>query len=221
MTQILTKFSKGIKNSAALSFSLSASNNCDDSCRQKIGTCYALGPESRYKDYGKKLRKHGRTKQHTLIYGALQELKRKRELPTWFRFSVSGSFKAKSQMSLQDWNNFKKAMKEFCEFATDKKMNLHIPCETMGKARSLRSIVGKHVIRRSIQSSKLSVLINSKDHCSWVVPTNQNPQEIAQTLRDNGKTTVICPAVIGNSKCGKCLACASHKVDMVLYPQHK
>lgn len=227
MKSVLTKFSKGIKNSAALSFGLSASDLCDDSCRQKSGDCYALGPESQYKDYGKKLRNHMRAAPHNLVYRALNEIMTKRKSPDWFRLSVSGSIPARSSFTLPSWKKFTKSVVELCDYLTQSGCKIHIPVETMGKARSWRTVLSGTdiVVRRSIQSDRLKDVINSKDHTSWVCGEKNKglPEALksAETLRIKNKTVVICPAIVGDSKCGKCTACAEPLVDVVLYPKHR
>lgn len=215
--QILTRFSKGIKESAALSFSRSASRNCSKGCKQFNNGCYAETVEARYKDYGRKLIRHGRTLPHNLIYAALAEV-RLRKL-TWFRFSVSGSVPPAKLIA--DPLRFAAALRELCQFLVDNSILVHFPVESYPKAKMLRSILSglPIVVRRSCQS--FAGLLKSKDSVSWVVPKGMDVQKLADTLRSQGRSTVICPAIVGDSKCGKCKACASPLVDIVLYPKHR
>ncbi len=219
---VLSEFSKGIKKSAALSFSRSASKNCDDICSQKGGDCYALRPESMYRAYGKKLNRHGRTKPFNLISLAKYEVSRK--TISWFRFSVSGSIPSKNTLSKKDWAKLTNILGDFCSFLINRNIKIHFPVESMNKARSYRNILKDSVIvRRTIQDKRN--LADFQDHCAYVVGDTPNPGnaalaiELAKIIRRRKKTVVVCPAIVGNSKCGKCTACAE-PVDLILYPKH-
>lgn len=214
---VLTKFSKGIKNSAALSFSRSATVNCDKGCRQLGNGCYAERVENQYKSYGRKLVRHSRTLPENLLRLALQEVGGRKL--SWFRFSVSGSFPPAAR--IKNPAAFRSALRELVTHLLERGILIHIPIESFAKANMLRGILSDLpvVIRRSCQS--LRDLLKSEDTVSWVVPRDQNPDEIADRLRSMGRSTVICPAIVGESKCGKCKACASPLVDIILYPKHK
>lgn len=214
---VLTSFSKGIKESAALSFSRSASKNCDKGCKQFNNGCYAETVEKRYKDYGLKLIRHGRTAPHNLLYLALAEVRRRKL--TWFRFSVSGSIPPASR--IKDKVRFANALRELCSHLSGEGILIHFPVESYPKAVMVRSILAglPVVVRRSCQT--LAGLLKSTDNVSWVVPRGVDAAAIADSLREQGRSTVICPAIIGESKCGKCKACASPLVDIVLYPKHR
>lgn len=215
---VLTRFSKGIKESAALSFSRSASKNCDIKCKQFNNGCYAEAVEKRYKDYGRKLLRHSRIAPHNLIYSALAEVVQRKKL-SWFRFSVSGSIPPANR--IKDKAKFAASLRELCFYLTAKSVAIHLPVESYPKAVMVRSILAglPIVVRRSCQSFK--GLLSSKDHASWVVPYEMDAHRVADTLREQGRSTVICPAIIGDSKCGKCKACSSQLVDIVLYPKHR
>ena len=219
----LSKFGKGIKESAALSFGLSALSLCDKSCQMlKRGFCYAERPERMYKGYYDKLIRNRRTKPENLINEASLEVD-KLNLK-WFRFSVSGS------LPLSVTGEFKKAFRALCEKLVSRGILIHCPVETYAKAKLYRSIlVGLPiVVRRTIQNKRN--LFKFKDKAAYVVgekPGVHNLElanELAKKLRTN-KSVVVCPAVFKNkfgekSKCGKCTACASDKVDLILYPLH-
>lgn len=217
MSSVLTRFSKGIKESAALSFSRSASRNCDTKCKQLNNGCYAETVEKRYKDYGRKLLRHSRMAPHNLLYLALTEV-RKHKL-TWFRFSVSGSIPPASR--IKDKVRFAAALQELCSYLTSIGVAIHLPVESYPKAVMVRSILAglPVVVRRSCQS--FAGLLKSTDSVSWVVPRGMDAQKLADSLREQGRSAVICPAIIGDSKCGKCKACANKFVDVVLYPKHR
>lgn len=219
----ISRFGKGIKESAALSFGLSALSLCDKSCQMlKRGFCYAERPEKQYKNYYNKLIRNRRTKPENLIAEASLELD-KLNLK-WFRFSVSGS------LPLSVTGEFKKGFRLLCEKLINKGVLIHCPVETYAKAKLYRSIlVGLPiVVRRTIQTKRN--LFKFKDRAAFVVgekPGVHNLElanELAKKLRAN-KSVVVCPAVFKNkfgekSKCGKCTACASDKVDLILYPLH-
>ncbi len=223
MTRI-SRFGKGIKESAALSFGLSALSLCDKSCQMlKKGFCYAERPEKQYKNYYNKLIRNRRTKPENLIDEASLEVDK---LPLkWFRFSVSGSLPLKASRA------FKKQFRLFCEKLVSKGVLIHCPVETYAKAKLYRSILAglPIVVRRTIQTKR--GLSKFKDKVAFVVgerPGVHNLElayELAKKKRKDGKSVVVCPAVFKNkfgekSKCGKCTACASDKVDLILYPLH-
>lgn len=217
MSSVLTKFSKGIKESAALSFSRSASKNCSPGCKQLNNGCYAETVEKRYKDYGLKLIRHGRTAPHNLLYLALAEVQRRKL--SWFRFSVSGSLPPVSR--IRDKVRFAASLKELCSFLISNGALIHLPVESYPKAVMVRKILAglPVVVRRSCQS--LSGLLKSKDSVSWVVPKGTDVKKLADSIRESGKSVVVCPAIISSSKCGQCKACANKFVDIVLYPKHR
>ncbi len=214
---VLTKFSKGVPTSAGLSFSRSASANCDKQCKQFNNGFYAERVEKLYPSYGRKLLRHGRTLPQNLIYAALAEVRERRL--TWFRFSVSGSVPSVNR--LKDRAKFETALRELVSYLVSRKILIHFPVESFAKARMIRSMLKglPVVVRRSCQTWR--GLLRSKDQVSWVVPRSQDPMQVADTLREAGFSTVVCPAILRSSKCGKCKACASPLVDIVLYPKHR
>ena len=217
---ILSRFKKGVKRSAALSFGLSAKSLCDKSCRMlKEGFCYAETPERLYKHYHAKLVRHRKIRPENLVRLATSEIKPTLE---WFRFSVSGSVPTKS--SVKNWAAYASALREMCEKLRSNRTNVHFPVESMGKARTYRKILGDIItVRRTVQSK--AALLKAKDNVAYVVGDIPGKAELetkllAAELRKT-RSVVVCPAIIGDSKCGKCTACASSKVDVVLYPLHR
>ena len=221
---ILSRFSKGIKESAALSFGLSAKSLCDTSCRMlKEGFCYAESPERLYYNYNQKLIRHRRMLPENLINRASKEVAGLK----WFRFSVSGSVPPKNKV--KNWTTYSKGFRSLCEKLLNSGTKIHLPVESFSKARSDRSIRKglPVVVRRTVQNK---TQLKSTDHIAYVVGKTRgrhNLEEcnrLAKELRSE-KSVVICPAVFPNkfgqkSKCGKCTACASDKVDIILYPLH-
>jgi hypothetical protein len=92
------------------------------------------------------------------------------------------------------------------------------------------------VVRRSEQSDDINTVIDGQDCRSWVASSaplhktcvtkdqiagnTEYAQSCAKRARAAGVSTVVCPAVIGDSHCGECVACASPLVDLVIYPFH-
>lgn len=216
----LSRFSKGIKESAALSFGLSAKSLCDSSCRMlKEGFCYAEKPERLYKDYYTKLVRHRKILPENLIRLAINEIKPSLK---WFRFSVSGSLPAKK--SVKNWAAYSSALREFCTKLVSLNIKVHMPVESMGKARTYRALLGDLItVRRTVQTK--AALLKAKDPVAYVVGDTPGKSELETRLLANElrktRSVVICPAIISDSKCGKCTACSSDKVDVILYPLHR
>lgn len=227
--KILSKFSKGIKESRSLSFARSASVNCEKSCRQISGACYALHPEKQYRNYGKKLIRHSKISPVNLVNLARYELSQTKKIK-WFRLSVSGSVPSKRQLSKENWVKLSIVMRETLSELITRGTKIHFPVESLNKANAYRKmLVGiPIVVRRTIQDPRGLRTFN--DHCAFVVgstPGRHNIGEsfkLAHDIRKLGKTAIVCPAIKGvsrvGSKCGKCTACASAMVDLVIYPKH-
>ena len=217
---ILSRFKKGVKESRALSFGLSAKSLCDKSCRMlKEGFCYAETPERLYKHYHTKLVRHRKIRPENLVRLATKEVNSSLK---WFRFSVSGSLPSKS--TVKNWAAYSSAIRELCVKLRNNGTLIHMPVESIGKARSYRKILGDILtVRRTVQT--LPSLLKSKDCVAYVVGSVPGKAELETKLLANRlrktRSVVICPAIIGDSKCGKCTACASSKVDVVLYPLHR
>jgi len=226
---VLSKFSKGISNSRAISFSLSESKNCDSNCKMLKNGCYAKQPERQYKHYRKKLVRHHKTLPSNLIYKALGELMAMKKPVSFFRVSVSGSLPKRSQLSNKNWRLFGKSFKDLVNYLNSVGANTHIPVESMDKARSYRAMLkGTGVtVRRSVQDRYWRrSLLKSRDAVSYVVEKEQDSQEIMKACRDNNLTVVNCAAIKGVSQsgkqtlCGICKSCSDSRVDIVLYEKH-
>lgn len=221
--KVLSRFSKGIRQAKALSFGLSAHTLCDVSCKLYNKGCYAERPEAMYKNYYNKLIRHRRTLPENLVRLARQEI----DGLKWFRFSVSGSLPKKS--AVKNWKAFASELQGLCSELLSNDCKVHLPVESMDKARSYRAILPNIVVRRTIQTERgLSSFNDSAAYVVGETPGKHNlelSRELAQKKREEGKSVVVCPAVFKNkfgekSKCGKCTACASPLVDLILYPLH-
>ena len=235
---IATKFSKAMPDHFAVSFSRSARDNCDTSCRL-WDSCYATRIERIYPELNVKLGRHYRRGAVWVCNHALAELQTGPVKPVdWARLSVDGSMPARSTMSRRRWRVFVQALRRLVKAVQHRNAAWHIPVESYGKARSYRSALRGLgvVVRRTSQAGNVAELIRtSADHVSWVVAKRiqrghvskaeraENVAEayhVANELRAHGKSVVVCPAIAGNSKCGKCTACASRFVDITLFPFH-
>lgn len=223
MKTVLTKFSKGVKNSRALSFGLSEIHNCDTACRQMFNGCYATSFEKMYKDYNAKLKRHHRILPHNLVYRAMNELMAMKKPPVWFRFSVSSSLPRKSSLSKHEWGLFRAALQDFANYCNKYNIKVHIPVESYNKARTYRSVFDEFgiTVRRSAQDLNWRrALLKNDDAKSYVVEDEQSSEEIMKECRKEGLTVVNCPAIISDSKCGRCTSCADSRVDVILYEKH-
>ena len=223
---VLGDFGKGIKGSKQLSFGTSGGKHCLVSCEHhpsNSGACYAAKNEKfRKNSTGAKTARHELMHPTLIVNYAISELVNK-ILPTWFRFSVFSSMPKKV---IAKSKGFKEAILRLVSMLDPR--TTHIPVETNSKAEFYRELFPKEfVIRESLQS--IDALETYEKQASIVVGSwEQSPSEraelayaIASHQRTLGKRAVPCPAIVSNSKCGQCKACASHSVDLVIYPLHK
>jgi hypothetical protein len=229
---VFTKFSKAIAGSLGLSFSKSATDNCDPVCRL-WDSCYASRIERIYKGLNDKLARHYAIGAIKVVNQAIAQMPNK--IVPWFRLSVDGSLPAKNSMHPRQWRIFTKRMKVLIDKMQAQGARIHVPVESMTKARSYRAMLPDVVIRRTSQAKTIGKLIGESDSRSWVVASRihkghvsksekqaniELAQSAATTIRESGQSAIVCPAIIGSSKCGKCIACADRRVDVVLYPMH-
>ena len=141
----------------------------------------------------------------------------------WFRFSSFGSAPNKPTAR---GKGFIAAMVRLASLLDPR--TTHFPIEGNAKAELYRRILPAFTIRESLQSKKR--LQNFDKQCSIVVGDwSQTPKERADVARavakdiknTRNKTAIVCPAVVSDSKCGQCRACASPLVDLVVYPLHR
>jgi hypothetical protein len=219
---ILGEFGKGIKGSYHLSFGMSAGKHCLNSCIHKAMDCYAVKTERFRSALGKKQERHENTHPTLLVNRAIMEVQTKKAIP-WFRFSSFGSAPNKT---VARGKGFVAAMVRLSGLLDPRKT--HFPVESKSKAEFYRRILPAFTIRESLQSKKRLQDFN-KQASIVVGEWSQTPLERAETARatarevkrTRGKTAVVCPAVVSNSKCGQCTACASPLVDLVVYPLHR
>ena len=228
MNKVLGEFSKGIKNSRTQNYSRSATDNCDKGCRQlKEEKCYAERIEKVYTSLGSKLLRHERTPPENLNYLAIAELDAVETLD-WFRFSAFGSVpKSKDYRRKAIRDSMDKLFTKLVE-KIGRPDRIHLPVESYSKAKAYREMAEPHgiCVRESLQSSNR--LKDLRGPCSIVVgEASQSPAQraeqvlkLAAELREAGLSCVGCPAVLRDSKCGRCTACADNRVDLIIYPLH-
>ena len=168
--------------------------------------------------------------------------KASRQLPDmgrlrWARLAVDGSLPRRKDLG-HGWAGFAARLRKLVTQATKLGAAWHVPVESMAKARLYRQALKGLgvVVRRTSQAATLSQVIKESDPRAWVVSTVElNGQPInrpkleenikaakaaADEIRRKGQTAVVCPATASDSKCGKCTACSSAAVDVILYPLH-
>ena len=238
MSTVFTKASKLVKDSESLSFSTSgAESNCDPSCRV-FAACYASRIERIYSGLRGKLERHEERGPLWVVSQALAQLRPK---PLrWFRLSVDGSLPARGRIDATEWRPFVRGLRLLIERVQALGARVHIPIETKRKARTYRAALRGLgvVVRRSCQDDTLGGVMTDTDPRSWIVKSpdveftsghiskaavKDNAEEafrVADDIRKQGQTAVVCPAIVSDSKCGKCTACANPSVDVILYPYH-
>jgi len=238
--QAVGMFGKGNDNSHAINFNTSAGADCSLKCRlnpnnkktiarkkngEAVETCYAVRNEAYRKNVGALNRLRGKTNPVTILNYATVKLST--VCNSWIRFSTHGSVPRISRA--KKTRGFIRALETFCYRMRRNNNKIHLPIEEIGKARFYRSIVEKYgfIVRLSCQSESQAFDKNNGQR-SFVVGTRKQSRaeretiayDFARKIRANGETAVVCPAIVSTAKCGDCKACASDKVDMVVYPLH-
>ena len=221
LSETIEKF---VPNSLGVSFSNSADENCDKRCKLiNDCNCYAKRVETRRPVVQLATTKARRTHPTIICNQAILWLKLRRICP-WFRVSVFGSLPHVSVARRS--KGFREAFRAMVGEAKSIGAKIHIPVESSLKAKYYQAIVGNMaVVRESVQSERR--FINHIAPISYVVGTNGDKkrdklikakQLIKKRYEKTGRRAILCPAIISNSKCGKCIAC-SVDVD-VIYLKH-
>ena len=225
---VLGKFGKGVKQSRQLSTARSATANCDPACNWFDNGCYAARLDSGlYPGLNAKLKRLERADDCRTFDQAGYEVSQLRHL-VWFRFFALGA--APMPKKIRDNLRFWLALVRLCKVIRNKigsDRKIHFPVESYRKWRLYNAKLKSAgvVVRESLQDERRLSSINHP--CSIVIgrrlPLADRPaacRETVQAVRDQGRTAIICPAVISDSKCGKCTACGDDRVDLVVYPFH-
>ena len=223
---VLGTFSKGVEGSISINWSESGGENCSDRCKMKGAGCYAETSEAmrpNIKQSGIKKRKLGPVQLANMAIVKLRMIR-----SPWIRFSVFGSLPMPGQAEKS--KGFKKAFQNLILESLKTGAKLHIPAETKAKAEFYQNWVNEVapevVVRESCQTE--SGVLASKIPNSFVVGENgdkkaeklESAKKLIDKLRKQGKSVVSCPAIVRNSKCGKCTACSDSRVDTVVYLKH-
>lgn len=151
---------------------------------------------------------------------------------SWMRWSVFGSVPSKKQLGTK-WNKWAKLFRKANEQALDSGADIHLPVESMEKAKDYRKALHglPIVVRRSDQSETLAGVLQSTDARSWVAgevkwrytdlakaENERKGLEAVRAIRAAGQTAVKCP--YPRLKCGTCRACSHPSVDVVVYVAH-
>lgn len=226
---VLTEFSKTVKDGRGLSFSLSASEYCDDVCTAKGTVCYAEVIEGLYPELGAKLLRHSMHLFKVLRVAVIKVTSMKRL--DWFRFCVDGGLPAPEHFSSpRQWAVWKKQFRNLAAVAASR-CPVHLPTESLRKAKIYRRIVrGLGIVVRRTCQSEASAL-RSRDHRAVRIGVSARPchaevnkqlaLEFCKRIREEtGESAMACPAVMYDSKCGKCTGCSDPRVKVIVYPLH-
>jgi len=217
-------YGKGVNGSLTVNFAVSGGKNCDLSCRfhpANDGGCYAVVVGARKPTVTVNLEK-----KEADFSGYLRALVAKLDklvAAPWIRFSAFGSIPAPNQWSDADRENLR-----IIADALDHR-RVHFPVETTEKAEALKAL-GFHPRVSDGQANDTNGQV-SRVVMGHVVVTGAMPKdrarevsapafEEAKRIRATGKSAVVCPAIVGNNKCGQCKACGANGADVVIYPRH-
>lgn len=222
------------RGSFAVSFGLSGGRLCDDVCAHKQnGSCYFERIQWR-PSVSAAMARNENLGPLAVVESAAARMPR---VFPWLRWSVSAGVPMPEHFSSsQDWRRFRKRFRAANVQAVKAGADVHLPVESMRKARAYRSILAGSgvVVRRSVQSSRLADLLKARDHravTASVTPLGKGGRKkgskadniaeahrLAALVRASGQTGVVCPFPISGRLCGDCRACASPAVDVVIFP---
>lgn len=230
-------FSKGVKGSLSLNFSKSGGRHCDPSCPLLGVVCYAQSVEKLYRNVADQLQARESAGGFTKLLQSATSPDNLAKLETapWFRFSVLGSIPAPNT-----WTRAQRQMLKTLADHTPTNLT-HFPVETIAKAKALANLGfnprvshGAHVpaLKAGIPAS-ISLQMTRKNG-SPVRVTHTNKKKLAHQAHAKLRemvanlekplkrkiTAKVCPAIIGNAKCGKCTMCGNSEVDLIAYPIH-
>ena len=220
-----------------MNFSTSGGRHCDPSCPLLGVVCYAQGVERTYTTVNRQLV----TREAN---GGFTKLLKDATTPTaltkiagalWFRFSVLGSIP-----DPRTWTKAQRKMLQTLASVVPQGLT-HFPVETLKKARALinlgftpRVSHGAHIeaLRANIPAS-VSIQL-TRDNGAPVRIRACNKKRLAHQAHLKFHTLVaeleaklgrklrakLCPAIIGNAKCGACTMCGNSEIDLIGYPIH-
>lgn len=233
--------SKLVDNSYAVSFAPSGRDPdsfCWLGCRL-IDVCYAQRQEAyRKNSVGVAMKRRRAAGAREVLRSAALGMPRSF---VWLRLFVNGSAPMREDFdTAAEWRAWRREFREFVEMGLESGADVHLPLESPRKVRAYRSILQglPVVVRQSLQVDSPASIVRAAGQVSWVVVAPQNrlhrggvkrtereanhehAVKVAAWLRSQGLSVVVCPFDRSGRQCGSCRACASARVDVVLYPFH-
>jgi hypothetical protein len=227
------ELSKALNGSVALNFSESGGPQCSDSCPFKGSVCYAERLETVRTncDVGGRRRRLAGFESVATAY--VEQLERTGSAP-WVRFSAFGSL----PHSLSDAGRtfFGRIVRTAVQVAGAGRV--HVPVESVRKYRLYSAIAGAagvvvrlsaHTYERAMAHTRKGIaisIVERKVAGEKTAARLDRAKETAARFRKAGRTAMVCPAIAADIrgtepvKCGKCKACGSDRVDVVVYPEH-
>jgi len=223
----LSTFSKAVSGGIALNFSPSGGSWCSLTCGlhpTNGGICYAARLEalrgSLAKSLARKQVAHGdHLKWLARVWNPADSV-------PWIRLSAFGTVPHDPNPNREDWILLASKLAKFSG-------RVHFPVETVLKFQRYASL--GFAPRLSLQSASIPSILGHTRLGRPVAVTVRGEkmgresaktanvresQILARNLRRLGRSAVVCPAIAGNAKCGKCRACADTRVSTVIYPEH-
>jgi len=224
---IFGSFGKGIPGSISINFSESGGFWCAASCIFKNAGCYAQTLEKRQPSIAKNGKRH-RENFALLLRAVANSIGAKASAP-WIRFSVFGTIAPPGVWSLDDHNVLAHIAEQLDH------TRVHFPVETVEKARALRRLgfhprvsdgesatALTHGFPVSLGCENLDgIKITSGMSRARRQQITAPARAMAAGFRAAGISAKVCPAIVGNAKCGACRLC--NGVDgpqVVIYPRH-
>ena len=223
----LSTFSKAVADAIALNFSPSGGSWCGKGCGlhpTNGGKCYAARLETLRGSLAKSLaRKQTAHRDHLRWIARVWD---PAASTPWIRLSAFGTVPHNPEANREDWLALANKLSQF-------QGRVHFPVETVLKFTRYRALGFSP--RLSLQSASVpSILGHTRlgRPVAVTVKGDKLPREsgkaantreskiLASKLRKLGRSAVVCPAIVGESKCGRCRACADTRVSAVIYPEH-
>ena len=223
----LSTFSKAVTNAIALNFSPSGGSWCGKGCAHhpnQGGKCYAARLEALRGSLAVSLaRKQAAHDQHLKWLARVWD---PAGSTPWIRLSAFGTVPHDPAPNQEDWTQLAAKLSRFAG-------RVHFPVETTLKfqryaalgfsprlslqSASVPSILGHTRLGRPVA---VTVRGDKQGKESAKLANTRESKILARKLRKLGRSAVVCPAIAGSSKCGKCRACADTRVSAVIYPEH-
>ena len=223
----LSTFSKAVSGGIALNFSPSGGSWCSLTCAHhpnQGGICYAARLEALRGSLAKSLARKQSAHGDHLKW--LARIWNPAGSTPWIRVSAFGTVPHDPAQNAEDWLALASKLAKF-------NGKVHFPVETTLKfARyqalgfaprlSLQSVSIPSILGHTRLGRPVAVTVRGEKMGRESAKTAnvRESQILARNLRRLGRSAVVCPAIAGNAKCGKCRACADTRVSTVIYPEH-